>query len=106
MGPASASAGSRIPAPASMARHAADRSACDVSWCAQRRPPARGTYPVHVAAARPFLLSPALLYARRPTMSSFASYLLGFLLFTLWLGLAAPPLNTPSLWLAVGVVVL
>ncbi|HEY9228329.1 MAG TPA: hypothetical protein VIP11_16855 [Gemmatimonadaceae bacterium] len=39
-------------------------------------------------------------------MSSFASYIVGFLILILGLGIAAYLLNVPSMWIAVGVIVL
>lgn len=39
-------------------------------------------------------------------MSSFATYLIGFLILTIGLALAAYLLNVPTLWIAVGVIVL
>jgi hypothetical protein len=39
-------------------------------------------------------------------MSSFGTYLIGFLILTIGLGLAAYLLNIPAMWIAVGVVVL
>jgi len=39
-------------------------------------------------------------------MSSFGTYLLGFLILIIGLGLAAYLLNVPTLWIAVGVIVL
>ncbi len=39
-------------------------------------------------------------------MSSFATYLIGFLILVLGLGIAAYLLNIPSMWIAVGAIVL
>jgi uncharacterized membrane protein YiaA len=39
-------------------------------------------------------------------MSSFATYLIGFIILTVGLALAAYLLNVPSTWIAVGVIVL
>lgn len=39
-------------------------------------------------------------------MSSFTTYLIGFLILIVGLGMAAYLLNIPSMWIAVGVVVL
>lgn len=39
-------------------------------------------------------------------MSSFGTYLIGFLILTIGLALAAYLLNIPAMWIAVGVVVL
>jgi uncharacterized membrane protein YiaA len=39
-------------------------------------------------------------------MSSFGTYLLGFLILIIGLGLAAYLLNVPTMWIAVGVIVL
>lgn len=39
-------------------------------------------------------------------MSSFSTYLLGFIVLILGLGLAAYLLNVPPMWIAVGVIVL
>ena len=39
-------------------------------------------------------------------MSSFATYLIGFVILILGLGLAAYLLNIPSMWIGVGVIVL
>ena len=39
-------------------------------------------------------------------MSSFSTYLIGFLILILGLGIAAYLLNIPSMWIAVGVIVL
>jgi hypothetical protein len=39
-------------------------------------------------------------------MSSFTTYLIGFLILILGLGIAAYLLNIPSMWIAVGVIVL
>jgi len=39
-------------------------------------------------------------------MSSFSTYLVGFLILILGLGIAAYLLNIPSMWIAVGVIVL
>jgi uncharacterized membrane protein YiaA len=39
-------------------------------------------------------------------MSSFGTYLVGFLILILGLGLAAYLLNVPTMWIAVGVIVL
>jgi hypothetical protein len=39
-------------------------------------------------------------------MSSFSTYLIGFLILVLGLGIAAYLLNIPSMWIAVGVIVL
>jgi heme A synthase len=39
-------------------------------------------------------------------MSSFATYLIGFLILVVGLGLAAYLLNVPMLWIGVGVIVL
>ena len=39
-------------------------------------------------------------------MSSFSTYLIGFLILVLGLGLAAYLLNIPAMWIAVGVIVL
>ena len=39
-------------------------------------------------------------------MSSFATYLIGFLILIVGLGLAAYLLNIPSMWIGVGVIVL
>ena len=39
-------------------------------------------------------------------MSSFASYIIGFLILILGLGIAAYLLNVPSMWIGVGVIVL
>ena len=39
-------------------------------------------------------------------MSAFATYLLGFVIFTVGLAVAAYLLNVPATWIAVGVVVL
>jgi hypothetical protein len=39
-------------------------------------------------------------------MSSFATYLIGFLILVIGLGLAAFLLNVPTMWIGVGVVVL
>jgi uncharacterized membrane protein YiaA len=39
-------------------------------------------------------------------MSSFATYLIGFLILVIGLGLAAVLLNIPSMWIGVGVIVL
>ena len=40
------------------------------------------------------------------TMSSFGTYLIGFLILILGLAIAAFLLNLPTLWIAVGVIVL
>ena len=39
-------------------------------------------------------------------MSSFGTYLVGFLILILGLGMAAYLLNVPTMWIAVGVIVL
>ena len=39
-------------------------------------------------------------------MSSFSTYLVGFLILILGLGIAAYLLNIPAMWIAVGVIVL
>ncbi|HEX7978537.1 MAG TPA: hypothetical protein VF461_08045 [Gemmatimonadaceae bacterium] len=39
-------------------------------------------------------------------MSSFGTYLVGFLILILGLGLAAYLLNVPSMWIAVGAIIL
>ena len=39
-------------------------------------------------------------------MSSFVTYLVGFLILILGLGMAAYLLNVPTMWIAVGVIVL
>jgi len=39
-------------------------------------------------------------------MSSFASYLIGFIIVTVGLAIAAYLLNIPGMWIAVGVIVL
>ena len=39
-------------------------------------------------------------------MSSFSTYLIGFLILILGLGIAAYLLNVPSMWIAVGAIVL
>jgi uncharacterized membrane protein YiaA len=39
-------------------------------------------------------------------MSSFSTYLVGFLILILGLGIAAYLLNIPTMWIAVGVIVL
>ena len=39
-------------------------------------------------------------------MSSFASYLIGFIILIVGLALAASLLNVPGMWIAVGIVVL
>jgi uncharacterized membrane protein YiaA len=39
-------------------------------------------------------------------MSSFGTYLVGFLILILGLGIAAYLLNVPTMWIAVGVIVL
>jgi uncharacterized membrane protein YiaA len=39
-------------------------------------------------------------------MTSFGTYLVGFLILILGLGLAAYLLNVPTMWIAVGVIVL
>lgn len=39
-------------------------------------------------------------------MSSFASYLIGFIILIVGLGIAAYLLNVPTTWIAVGVIVL
>lgn len=39
-------------------------------------------------------------------MSSFATYLIGFLILVVGLGLAAYLLNVPAMWIGVGVIVL
>lgn len=39
-------------------------------------------------------------------MSSFSTYLIGFLILVLGLGIAAYLLNVPAMWIAVGVIVL
>jgi uncharacterized membrane protein YiaA len=39
-------------------------------------------------------------------MSSFSTYLIGFIIFVIGLGIAAYLLNVPAMWILVGVVVL
>lgn len=39
-------------------------------------------------------------------MSSFSTYMIGFVVFVLGLAIAAYLLNAPSMWIAVGVIVL
>ncbi|MEP6493191.1 MAG: hypothetical protein ABJF01_10975 [bacterium] len=39
-------------------------------------------------------------------MSAFGTYLIGFLILTVGLGIAAYLLNVPSMWIGVGVIVL
>jgi hypothetical protein len=39
-------------------------------------------------------------------MSSFSTYIIGFIILIVGLGLAAYLLNVPSMWIAVGVIVL
>jgi uncharacterized membrane protein YiaA len=39
-------------------------------------------------------------------MSSFGTYLVGFLILILGLGIAAYLLNVPAMWIAVGVIIL
>ena len=39
-------------------------------------------------------------------MSSFGTYLVGFLILIVGLGLAAYLLNVPTMWIAVGVIIL
>ena len=39
-------------------------------------------------------------------MSSFSTYLIGFLILVIGLGIAAYLLNVPTMWIAVGVIVL
>jgi uncharacterized membrane protein YiaA len=39
-------------------------------------------------------------------MSSFSTYLIGFIIFVIGLGIAAYLLNVPTMWILVGVVVL
>ena len=39
-------------------------------------------------------------------MSSFGTYLVGFLILILGLGIAAYLLNVPTMWIAVGVIIL
>lgn len=41
----------------------------------------------------------------RPTMSSFATFVLGFVILTVGLAMAAYLLDVPAIWIAVGVIV-
>ncbi|MEP6732649.1 MAG: hypothetical protein ABJE10_18540 [bacterium] len=39
-------------------------------------------------------------------MSSFGTYLIGFIIFLIGIGIAAFLLNVPTMWIAVGVIIL
>jgi hypothetical protein len=47
----------------------------------------------------------ALLAEQRPVMSSFTTYIIGFVILVVGLAMAAYLLDVPALWIAVGVVV-
>ena len=65
--------------------------------------------PTHVPCPMSHVLCPQLLVSELPVlgtaMSSFATYVVGFVILTVGLAMAAYLLDVPGLWIAVGVVV-